>query len=104
MQERDIWHFIYDDLDGSWMWQRRSTDGELLAKSDFTFRSVNVCCADAERAGYLSRLAPSRRVRAAELLTEDQARAVNRGRHRDASTLKRLHPEPEVSRPASRRK
>ncbi len=71
----DLWHFICEDSDGTWTWRRMSGAGELIATSDFSFMSFNVCCADAERAGYLSRVTPFRRLRASELIAESLTRS-----------------------------
>ena len=71
----DLWHFICEDNDGTWTWRRMSAAGELMAESDFSFKSFNVCCADAERAGYLIRVTPFRRLRASELVAESLTRS-----------------------------
>ena len=51
--EVNLWHFIWNDGDGTWTWRQVSASGELIAKSPFNFQSYNVCVADAERAGYV---------------------------------------------------
>ena len=71
----DLWHFICEDNDDSWTWRRVSSTGDLVSESDFSFKSFNVCCADAERAGYQSRVTPFRRLRASELVAESLTRA-----------------------------
>ena len=58
----NLWHFIWDDTDGTWTWRQVSSTGEAVAESAFTFRSFNVCVADAERAGYVRDSMPVRRV------------------------------------------
>ena len=63
----DVWHFICDDADHTWTWRRVSADGEHVGASDFSFKSFNVCVADATRAGYLSNVTPYRRIRSSEL-------------------------------------
>src|SRR5689334_17075288 len=64
----DFWHFIFDDQDGSWTWQRVSpSSGEEVARSAFSFRSFNVCVADAELAGFVKSTNPPRRIRTSEL-------------------------------------
>src|SRR5688500_2060684 len=35
----DVWHFVFDDLDGTWTWRKVSSIGEKIAGSDFSFRS-----------------------------------------------------------------
>jgi hypothetical protein len=62
----DVWHFVFDDEDGTWTWRRISSAGEETASSAFSFRSFNVCVADAERSGYAHDCTPFRRVRASE--------------------------------------
>jgi hypothetical protein len=62
----DVWHFIFDDNNGTWTWRRVNADGEELAASDFTFQSFTVCVADAGRAGYLQNVTPHRRMRQGE--------------------------------------
>lgn len=61
------WHFVWNDADGTWTWQRTSPEGETLAASAFSFRSFNVCVADAELAGYVADAVPVRRLRASDL-------------------------------------
>jgi hypothetical protein len=75
----DAWHFICDDTDGTWTWVRLSPDGEKIAASDFSFRSFNVCLADARRAGYLNNVMPHRRVRSSDGMAVNKERRL-RGR------------------------
>ena len=63
----DVWHFVCDDDDSSWTWQRHSPSGEELDRSLYSFRSFNVCVADAQRAGFHNHETALRRVRASEL-------------------------------------
>jgi hypothetical protein len=61
-QRFDVWHFICEEPDGLWTWRRVSPTGHALATSMFSFKSFNGCVADAERAGYVTKSAPVRRV------------------------------------------
>jgi hypothetical protein len=63
----DVWHFIYDEPTGHWMWGRTSPAGDELAQSVFSFASFRVCVADAERAGFDPQTTVVRRVRSSEL-------------------------------------
>src|SRR4051812_46692167 len=63
----DGWHFVCDDTDNSWTWQRHSPSGEEVDRSLYTFHSFNVCVADAQRAGFHNHETALRRVRTSEL-------------------------------------
>jgi len=63
----DLWHFIYDEPTGHWMWKRMSPAGDEIAESVFSFASFRVCVADAERAGFDPKTTAVRRVRSSEL-------------------------------------
>jgi hypothetical protein len=63
----DVWHFVWDESEETWTWQRVSPTGQALAESPYAFRSFNACVADAARAGYDDKATPSRRVRSSEL-------------------------------------
>ena len=78
----DVWHFICDDSDGTWTWRKVSSDGDEIAASDFSFKSFNVCVADAKRVGYLSNVTPYRRLRSSELGVLDRERRRRRGAER----------------------
>ena len=82
----DVWHFICDDTDHTWTWRRVSADGELVATADFSFKSFNVCVADAKRAGYLSNVTPYRRIRSSELSAFDREIHRRRGVERPRGT------------------
>ena len=90
-RDSDLWHFIFDDQDGSWTWQRVSSNGEEVARSPFSFRSFNVCVADAELAGFVNNTSAPRRVRTSEL--------THGLRGRSAHAMGESHP-----RPAERRR
>ena len=85
----DVWHFICDDTDGTWTWRKMSSDGEQIAASDFSFKSFNVCAADAERAGYLSHVTPYRRIRSSELGTLERSARRRRGVERRRGAIAR---------------
>ena len=72
----DLWHFIFDDEDGSWTWQRISAAGVEVAHSAYSFRSFNVCVVDAELAGFASNTAARRRLRRSELAHDARARGA----------------------------
>ena len=57
----NLWHFQWDDADETWTWRQVSAGGDVVAESAFSFRSFNVCVADAERAGYVRDHIPIRR-------------------------------------------
>jgi hypothetical protein len=65
--DSDLWHFIYDELTGHWMWRRISAAGEEVAQSLFSFVSLQVCVADAEREGFNPHTMVVRRIRSSEL-------------------------------------
>jgi hypothetical protein len=63
----DAWHFVWDECGGFWTWKQLTATGEDLAKSLYTFASLNACVADAERAGFINKGGNVRRLRASEL-------------------------------------
>ena len=78
--DSDLWHFIFNDRDGTWCWRRVAVTGDVIAESQFRFQSFNVCVADAERAGYVRDVHPGRRaaVSDAEPLTARRKRLDER--------------------------
>jgi hypothetical protein len=86
-EDLDVWHFVCDDHEGSWTWRRLSPAGEEVARSSFSFRSFNVCVADAELAGFVNNTAGVRRVRTSELHPGSTGKAA------DAQTLSSRAPE-----------
>jgi hypothetical protein len=81
----DLWHFISDDQTGEWTWKRVSPSGEELAVSAYSFASLRVCVADAERAGFNPSTTRVRRLRASDLGKPTQSHAERRRRPRDSS-------------------
>ena len=53
-----------------------SSEGDEAAASAFAFQSFMVCLADAEQAGYMSNVAPPRRVHSSDLYANSGPRAV----------------------------
>ena len=76
--DKDLWHFVFDDQDGSWTWQRVSpASGEEVARSSFSFRSFNVCVADAELAGFVKNVNSPRRMRTSDLAHGARGRSAH---------------------------
>jgi hypothetical protein len=78
--DTDLWHFIYDEPTGHWMWKRSSATGQEIAESAFSFASFRVCVADAERAGFNPSTTIVRRVRSSELTTQPDMPRLERRR------------------------
>lgn len=76
-RDSDVWHFVCDDHDGSWRWRRLAPSGEEIAQSSYTFRSFNVCVADAELAGFINNTGSIRRVRTSELEPHESMTVTN---------------------------
>src|SRR5688572_22165653 len=85
--EVHLWHFILNDGDGTWTWRQVSASGELIAESPFSFRSYNVCVADAQRAGYVRDQEPVRRIPVSNYMpqADGQLRRNSRDRQPSAS-------------------
>ena len=66
----NLWQFLWDDADATWTWRQLAPTGEVVAESAFSFRSFNVCVADAERAGYVRDHIPIRRVPASSSVAD----------------------------------
>ncbi|MGZ8268290.1 MAG: hypothetical protein ACXW20_11815, partial [Burkholderiales bacterium] len=61
--DSDLWYFICDESTGSWIWKRIAASGEERQRSSFSlFIPLNVCVADAERAGFVNSRPALRRV------------------------------------------
>jgi hypothetical protein len=88
-EDADVWHFVCDDHEGFWTWRRLSPSGEEIAHSSYTFRSFNVCVADAELAGFVNNTSAIRRVRTSELEPHPEHMDVGNARGAAAHAFER---------------